>query len=1252
MCQLAHDMYEGKNIHYSVVDNKPLCSFSSKQCNQRRLNGFGFCVRHILEDPTAPFRRCAYVAKSSNQMCTQAIPKHEERRYCNNHMQVLGMLPRKERKPKKEKETNTVLDNRLPFRDRMKSKNNMTKLKSEMLRNKEISLDDPDDPYAFPDPVKDTPLVNNQTVGGLPLNEALNSPVLQSKPTQGGTSSIARLYPELAEKLEKIRPKIEPRVVKEKGRIRSSRTMNKLQTKIAQNKIKDKLRKSQESGSNASVSPASMPSPDQRDMSPGVMQPSPLLEGSTQASGVAGHAAVLPGPVTGLPCGSTVAGPSPPSISSQRTVVPSSAVVNSPFDGAASRESVKNITGFQQTFNHSSISQRLLSSHILPPPYPGTVPLSSSQTPLPPITAPTVSAPVPAAVKKVSTSPPQLSTPSVLPPPDPVVEQPLPQLPPPPPYVAPQISLPVSTASPKITVLLTRPQRLKNIFSAKDARTCLKSESAVNYYSFYAKRKLQNRYLINHGLCSSDDEASEDEDVEMLPWQPEWFSASSDEENNEDDPEDDLPLHVRATKLALLRARLRRQCNQSRTATRSNTRVRRTNNQATLALVKAIRDNSCAALRALWKIIKISHKPVDKYKKRGLEHRPCLIKDSEDVQCKNRALPYTNHCLKHVMYNVEQQLFDYCTAKFADNTQCCVPVFDIRHELPLCAEHGAKADNYQKTLHMESRKRPRKKTKPPALTRPPRKGKKKKKSRYVRPQKPVPESGSQPEETALPEEETGEESGSNVDVDVETTTAPVAGDESDDESDMDVGSADVSTANTSSKDDKTFEPALSGVALDEMLPPGRIEDIGKAFGELPLEQASRLLEEQDFQEVFNKIPDDAFDIFSGRNGEFEPSTEETEELERALAEATKDVYSAKDTLEKLLKGDMSVEALSEELSRSIAESLSAQFASNSAMDGGIGKSTNDVTSDCGGSVHTQLRGPVVAGSAAPTHTGTMPTALTAQLLHRVHGLNPVSGGVVLGHSMANRPVVFSGSNTLFTTVPSSLAGFTPAVSVVGGRTNSMAMPNRTSVGTSSHPNFTASQAALTTLAGYHGNLPYTALTQQLALSPQTSTSALQKTTSSSMAEHLRVDSAQVLSHVTAPQQQQQQQVTPAQAVNPTHLPWPSPAVSGASVIYENGFPLSRMPFVQTVNLGNQVVGKFPVQQHAQTSVATADYSGKQDAAQFSLTHSMGALQHPTGSLGVRAAVQPPLGGAHNSVQGYMTNFALGRPPFTSSSTGS
>lgn len=41
--------------------------------------------------------------------------------------------------------------------------------------------------------------------------------------------------------------------------------------------------------------------------------------------------------------------------------------------------------------------------------------------------------------------------------------------------------------------------------------------------------------------------------------------------------------------------------------------------------------------------------------------------------------------------DAEQKLFDHCTAKFANNTQCSVPVFDVIHERPLCSEHGRKA---------------------------------------------------------------------------------------------------------------------------------------------------------------------------------------------------------------------------------------------------------------------------------------------------------------------------------------------------------------------------------------------------------------------------------------------------------------------------------------------------------------------------------------------------------------------------------
>ncbi|XP_017336859.1 INO80 complex subunit D-B [Ictalurus punctatus] len=95
-------MYEGKHIHYSEVDHKPLCSYSPKLCKQRRLNGYAFCIRHVLEDRSAPFRQCEYVAKYNSQRCTNPIPKTQDRKFCSSHLQVMGVLPKKERKKKQD----------------------------------------------------------------------------------------------------------------------------------------------------------------------------------------------------------------------------------------------------------------------------------------------------------------------------------------------------------------------------------------------------------------------------------------------------------------------------------------------------------------------------------------------------------------------------------------------------------------------------------------------------------------------------------------------------------------------------------------------------------------------------------------------------------------------------------------------------------------------------------------------------------------------------------------------------------------------------------------------------------------------------------------------------------------------------------------------------------------------------------------------------------------------------------------------
>lgn len=58
--------------------------------------------------------------------------------------------------------------------------------------------------------------------------------------------------------------------------------------------------------------------------------------------------------------------------------------------------------------------------------------------------------------------------------------------------------------------------------------------------------------------------------------------------------------------------------------------------------------------------------------------------------CSNVALAMTAYCFYHITLSKDQKLFHPCTAKFSDNSQCRVPVFDISHELPLCREHAWK----------------------------------------------------------------------------------------------------------------------------------------------------------------------------------------------------------------------------------------------------------------------------------------------------------------------------------------------------------------------------------------------------------------------------------------------------------------------------------------------------------------------------------------------------------------------------------
>ncbi|XP_069762411.1 KAT8 regulatory NSL complex subunit 2 isoform X1 [Narcine bancroftii] len=64
------------------------CSFTHRPCSQARLEGQEFCLKHILEDKSAPFKQCSYISSKNNRRCPNAAPKPEKKdgvAFCAEH---------------------------------------------------------------------------------------------------------------------------------------------------------------------------------------------------------------------------------------------------------------------------------------------------------------------------------------------------------------------------------------------------------------------------------------------------------------------------------------------------------------------------------------------------------------------------------------------------------------------------------------------------------------------------------------------------------------------------------------------------------------------------------------------------------------------------------------------------------------------------------------------------------------------------------------------------------------------------------------------------------------------------------------------------------------------------------------------------------------------------------------------------------------------------------------------------------------
>ncbi|KAK9679791.1 putative DNA-binding domain [Popillia japonica] len=72
------------------LQNKRQCAYKPYECTQLTLDGYNYCLRHILEDKNAPFKQCSYVYTTNGKRCYMPAPKSDKKEfgntnYCNEH---------------------------------------------------------------------------------------------------------------------------------------------------------------------------------------------------------------------------------------------------------------------------------------------------------------------------------------------------------------------------------------------------------------------------------------------------------------------------------------------------------------------------------------------------------------------------------------------------------------------------------------------------------------------------------------------------------------------------------------------------------------------------------------------------------------------------------------------------------------------------------------------------------------------------------------------------------------------------------------------------------------------------------------------------------------------------------------------------------------------------------------------------------------------------------------------------------------
>lgn len=84
-------------LHIEIENKTKACSNPTYDCSIPRIDGYEYCIRHILQDPRAPYKQCAYTYTTNSKKCHQPAPRHDGKKepgltnYCFEHSRLIQL---------------------------------------------------------------------------------------------------------------------------------------------------------------------------------------------------------------------------------------------------------------------------------------------------------------------------------------------------------------------------------------------------------------------------------------------------------------------------------------------------------------------------------------------------------------------------------------------------------------------------------------------------------------------------------------------------------------------------------------------------------------------------------------------------------------------------------------------------------------------------------------------------------------------------------------------------------------------------------------------------------------------------------------------------------------------------------------------------------------------------------------------------------------------------------------------------------